>query len=145
MKGISSEKGRLPKSIFCDFWWFLGSPGRPQNEQKLKKRLPKIDRKKGGKKGGDADSPWWGSAAIARPEGMQDSCSGRFLPWFLTLGLLTPALQAECGGFFSLTRSPPTLEIKSFKDTIPHHGPASEHNACCCCCIYINIQSLIQK
>ena len=82
MKGISSEKGRLPKSIFGDFWWFLGSPGRPKNAQKLKKCLPKIDWKKGGKKGGDPDSPWWGSAAIARPVGMQDSCSGRFLQWF---------------------------------------------------------------
>ena len=107
MKGISSEKGRLPKSIFGDFWWFLGSPGRPKNEQKWKKCLPKIDRKKGGKKGGDNTSRGSSAAAFARPVGMQDSCSGRFLPWFLKPIYCTPALQAECGGLSSLTRRPP--------------------------------------
>ena len=107
MKGISSEKGRLPKSIFGDFWWFLGSPGEAKNAQKWKKCLPKIDRKKGGKKGGEVTRPWSGSAAIARPEGMQDSCSGRFLPWFLTIDLQTPPLPAECGGLSSHTRRPP--------------------------------------
>ena len=129
MKGISSEKGRLPKSIFGDFWWFLGSPGRPKNAQKLKKCLPKIDRKKRGKKGGDPPRPGRGSAAIARPEGMQDSCSGRFLPWFLTEGLYTPPLPAECGGFFSLARSPPTLGIERFKGTLVNHCPLWQRNA----------------
>ena len=107
MKGISSDKGRLPKSIFGDFWWFWGSPGEGKNEQKSKKCLPKIDRKKGGKKGGDLIRCWSSAAAFARPVGMQDSCSGRFLPWFLTEGLHTPPLQAECGGLSSLTRRPP--------------------------------------
>ena len=31
--------------------------------------------------------------------------------------------------FFSLTRSPPTLEVGSFKDTISHRRPAEEHDA----------------
>ena len=83
MRCISSEKGRLPKLIFSDFWWFLGSPGDAKNQQKWKKCLSKIDRKKGSKKGGEPDRPWSSAAAFLRPEGMQDSCSGRFLPWFL--------------------------------------------------------------
>ena len=83
MKCITSVKGRLPKSIFGDFWWFWGSPGEGKNDQKSKKCLPKIDRKKGGKKGGDLIRCWSSAAAFARPVGMQDSCSGRFLPWFL--------------------------------------------------------------
>ena len=76
------------KASEADFWRFLMIFGVPRGSQKctkIEKCLPKIDRKKGGKKGGDADSPGRGSAAIARPVGMQDSCSGRFLPWFLTL------------------------------------------------------------
>ena len=64
-------------SIFHDFG---GPQGRPKISKNEKKCLPKIDRKKAGKKGGDHPRPGRGSAAIARPEGMQDSCSGRFLP-----------------------------------------------------------------
>ena len=107
MKCISSEKGRLPKSIFGDFWWFLGSPGEAKNKQKWKNCLPRIDRKKGGKKGGDPTRCWSSAAAFARLVGMQDSCSGRFLPWFLIEDLPTPPLPAECGGLSSLTRRPP--------------------------------------
>ena len=72
-----------------------------------KKYLPRIDRKKGGKKGGDGTSRGSSAAAFARPVGMQDSCSGRFLPWFLKRIYRTPALPAECGGLSSLTRRPP--------------------------------------
>ena len=83
------------------------SPGAGKNMQKLKKCLPKIDRKKGRKKGGDPPRPGSSAAAFARPVGMQDSCSGRFLPWFRVCDLPTPPLQAECGGFCSHARRPP--------------------------------------
>ena len=107
MECISSEEGRLPNPVIYRFLMIFGSPGKPKNTQKWKKCLPKFDRKKEGKKGGDDTSPWSSAAAFARPEGMQDSCSGRFLPWFLTIDLHTPPLPAECGGFSSLMRGPP--------------------------------------
>ena len=43
--------------------------------QKSKKCVPEIDRKKGGKKGGELTRLGSSAAAFARPEGMQDSCS----------------------------------------------------------------------
>ena len=50
MKGISSEKGRLPKSIFGDFWWFLGSPGEPKMHKNWKSASQKSIEKKEAKK-----------------------------------------------------------------------------------------------
>ena len=106
--------------IFDDFG---GPQGRPKMSKNEKNAFRKSVEKKESKKGGDDTSPGRGSAAIARPEGMQDSCSGRFLPWFLTIDLHTPPLLAECGGFFSLARSPPTLGIERFKGILVNHCP----------------------
>ena len=106
MRCISSEKGRLPRSflaIFDDFW---GPQGGPKMSKNGKNAFQESIGKKKAKK--EATQPVRGRVRRrSRPEGMQDSCSGRFLPWFLTIGLHTPPLPAECGGLSSLTRRPP--------------------------------------
>ena len=72
-------KRKASKIDFGRFLMFWGVPGRAENHQKSKKGLPKIDRKKGRKKGGEATRFRCGSAEGAA-QGIQDSCSGRLLP-----------------------------------------------------------------
>ena len=50
MKCISSEKGRLPKSIFRDFSWFLSPQGRPKMSKNEKNAFRKPIEKKKAKK-----------------------------------------------------------------------------------------------
>ena len=47
------EKRKASKVDILRFLMISGSPGRAENPQKSKKALRKIDRKKGGKKGGN--------------------------------------------------------------------------------------------
>ena len=112
------------KASEVDFWRFLMILGIPRGGQKCTK-IEKMPSKNRSKKRTQKRRRY--KAYGIECGGLRAACrNARFLlrkVFAMILGgsLYTPPLPAECGGFFSLTRSPPTLEVESFKATIPYH------------------------
>ena len=83
-KNASNASARKKEGLQGRLFVILDDFGTPQGGSKItknqKKAFQKSIAKKGGKKGGDPPRPGSSAAAFTRPVGMQDSCSGRFLP-----------------------------------------------------------------
>ena len=101
-----------------DFWQFLMICGVPRGGQKLAKmqKRPSKHRSKKRRQKRRRRHPLLVECGGLRAA----SRNARFLlrkvfAMISWCGLQTPPLPAECGGFFSLTRSPPTRGIESLK------------------------------
>ena len=113
------------KASEVDFWRFLMIVGVPREAPKCTQMEKMPSKHRSNKKEAKKEA----TPAVPRVGGHRAaSRNARFLlrkvfALIFETNLHTPPLLAECGGFFSLARSPPTLGIERFKGILVNHCP----------------------